>query len=56
MKYKTKHNLIVALFIIGGVLTGIGIVFVTVQHLWITVCLILCVVSILALDRKEGEE
>lgn len=37
---------------IGVILTAIGMIFVTIEHLWITVCLLLCVISIIALDHK----
>lgn len=43
------------LIILGLLLTGIGVVFVTIEHLWITICLLLCVISIIALDHKETD-
>lgn len=55
MKRKTKHSIILSLLVTGAILTGIGMVFVTIQHAWITICLVLCVISIIALDRKEGD-
>lgn len=56
MRRKTAHNLLVMATILGIIFTGIGMVFVTIEHLWITICLILCVVSIIALDHHTHNE